>query len=280
MFYKYLNEKTCEKFLLEMLEEKYIHFSDPETLNDRFDCSYSFDEKTIMNFPIKENSWETIFSFIMEEGGEIDDLFVDANAKTLGDIFSHLEGRISPNILQQVKSLLIRALQNVKSTNLVYSMSEVNDSLLMWAHYGDNLKGAVLCLDPKKDPKVFSNARKIKYSKKRSLSNYMAQLTKSVDWKYEKEWRIISYAGREKNCCRTPAIVAVIIGYNISIKLANELLKFCIQNNMPMFFAEPDDKLYKINITPHYIPDFNIVNNGYDALIDTITHNKKRYKSI
>lgn len=269
IFYKYLGEETTDKFLLDMLKEKYMFFSDPETVNDIFDCSYSFDEEAIMDFPIKNETWGIIFSFLQEENIKTETIEIDTSAKTVGDIFSYLEKQVDESILQSIKKLLVNSLQNVKSPNRIYSMTEVNDSLLMWAHYGGHLKGSIMCFATQKEPRFFSKAEKITYSKDRCLTTYKVRLTKSLDWEYEREWRLISYAESDKNCHKTDSIVAVIMGKNVKISVAQDLLGFCSQNDMPLFIAEPDDKLFKINISPYYIPE---PQSKYQSLIAEIAH--------
>jgi hypothetical protein len=84
-----------------------------------------------------------------------------------------------------------------------FSVSEVNDSLLMWAHYAAQHKGICLELEYD-DAKKPANAlyRKIKYtthypqniriSLEQGLDSVSLEtllLTKSIDWHYEREWR-------------------------------------------------------------------------------------------
>ena len=268
LLYKYIGEKTASKYLLDMLKEKYIFLSNPENVNDVFDCTCSFDEDTIMAFPINEDSWDSIFYFLSLENIDTEGIEINLNAKAIGDIFSYLRGKVDASTLQIVKTRIFNSLQTRKTSVLLYSMSEVNDSLLMWAHYGDHLKGVVLCLDPEKDMKLFTKAHKVVYSRKRYYeATIKAVRTKASVWKYEREWRILTH--HEEKHCKTSAIVAVIMGYDVSVELANNLLGFCVQNGMPLFRAEPDNKLYKINIVTHYIPDPGMT---YNKLIREITN--------
>ena len=80
----------------------------------------------------------------------------------------------------------------------VYCLTPIPDSTLMWSHYAENHKG--ICLEFQLDNPVFGSAQEVKY-----LSSYPkwtplslmnsnephVLLTKSDDWQYEREYRII-----------------------------------------------------------------------------------------
>lgn len=84
------------------------------------------------------------------------------------------------------------------------SFSTKKDNLLMWAHYAQNFSGVVFCFTKY----AFQNLkpRKVKYSEKRVSFPYNLNIpeeqlrekclellsTKSKDWEYEDEWRIVS----------------------------------------------------------------------------------------
>lgn len=86
----------------------------------------------------------------------------------------------------------------------VLSLTETPDNLLMWSHYGDSHKGVVLGFDESHpffqgDEVVsgLSRLNKVEYSQKRPILSISTQnnpkvfLRKSVDWSYEREWRLI-----------------------------------------------------------------------------------------
>ena len=73
----------------------------------------------------------------------------------------------------------------------------------MWAHYSEKHKGAVIGIDFNKIIPVSISALQVKYSKKRPRINILTDiedpfisfnkivLTKSIEWKYEREFRAI-----------------------------------------------------------------------------------------
>ena len=88
--------------------------------------------------------------------------------------------------------------------NCLLSVSKTAGNTVMWAHYADKHKGAVIGID---FDNIFSNKRipmhRVDYSEQRPKMNILADfygspeaflkklLTKSVDWSYEKEFRTI-----------------------------------------------------------------------------------------
>lgn len=79
----------------------------------------------------------------------------------------------------------------------IYCLTPLPDSTLMWSHYGDNHRG--ICLEFGTDVRLFASALRVVYRSAypRWSPNQIAAnpidilLTKSDDWAYEKEYRII-----------------------------------------------------------------------------------------
>jgi len=104
----------------------------------------------------------------------------------------------------------------IAKTDRIFCVSEINDNLLMWAHYADNHTGVVIKLRcvPEKASALCA-AKPIKYSLTMPLINMEDMfdtvenaslkllekilLTKSLDWGYEKEWRVVLKAQNENN---------------------------------------------------------------------------------
>lgn len=85
----------------------------------------------------------------------------------------------------------------------VLSLSETHTNLVMWAHYANNHSGIVLEMDelhpffhtPPHKHDLLHKVRKVEYIAKRPIVNSdmweNTLLTKSKEWKYEKEYRMI-----------------------------------------------------------------------------------------
>ncbi|MDP3230414.1 MAG: DUF2971 domain-containing protein [Acidovorax sp.] len=83
----------------------------------------------------------------------------------------------------------------------VYCVSAKRDDILMWSHYADYHKG--ICLEFDGEAKLMAHAQKVQYAQKRvpimtyyddkETSMTKALLTKSQQWAYEEEWRLINF---------------------------------------------------------------------------------------
>ncbi len=81
------------------------------------------------------------------------------------------------------------------------SVSETAQSTVMWAHYSDKHKGAVIGIDFDNIHHVKMKIGPVDYSEQRPKINILSDITldkfrrvlftKSVDWEYEKEFRVI-----------------------------------------------------------------------------------------
>lgn len=110
----------------------------------------------------------------------------------------------------EVKQQLLRSAQQIvreqfdefNNTRGISCFSEVNDNLLMWSHYGGQHKG--FCLEFRTNIEPLTKHRPVTYATEvpefdiaRLMVNedYEHTLdlfcTKSADWAYEREWRVI-----------------------------------------------------------------------------------------
>ena len=81
----------------------------------------------------------------------------------------------------------------------VYCVSTKRDDILMWSHYADYHKG--ICLEFDGEAPLMAHAQKVQYTQKRvpimmyyddnETSMTKALLSKSLQWAYEEEWRLI-----------------------------------------------------------------------------------------
>ena len=112
------------------------------------------------------------------------------------------------------------ALQRVQRTLGVLPLTEEPLSVTMWARYGDNYRG--LCIRfATEGNDYFGRAQRVRYRQDypafSGLSTPMAQqydnilLTKSLEWRDEREWRLITHTAGNHELPRE-ALVAVIFG--------------------------------------------------------------------
>jgi len=135
----------------------------------------------------------------------------------------------------------------------VLSLTAEPGSLLMWAHYADHHRGFAIEFDAlhpffhqrqSKDDE-FHHVRRVWYKRNRpctqieSLLSPPTLLTKSVDWRYEREWRmladftrfahnVVREAGQEIHLVAIPpaCITGVILGARMADETRDEVLAF------------------------------------------------------
>ncbi len=118
----------------------------------------------------------------------------------------------------------------------IYSLSTEKTNLLMWAHYADSHKGYCIGLDYNELLKASGSIGSVLYRSKfpkLSLNPISPELdfikllrTKSKEWQYEKEFRIIMrHMARKTLPLPDSAIKEVILGYNMEQKFKDEIIK-------------------------------------------------------
>ncbi|MGE0133390.1 MAG: DUF2971 domain-containing protein [Blastocatellales bacterium] len=202
--YKYFHPDRVD-----VLERTQLRFSPPHAFNDPFDL-----KPNIQGFSPREY-WNAEFrdalpEIVQEQYAELPEkiralVSVEmvqalASAKALAMEQEGFE-------LAQFIAPYLRSVMETKFEELVgiFCLTEKPDNLLMWAHYADSHQGFVVEFEGadrffnqrrSKDDE-FCHVRKVKYSDKRptlSLSEIESLdtfLTKSLDWEYEQEWRML-----------------------------------------------------------------------------------------
>jgi hypothetical protein len=193
--YKY---QRINHHLIDSLKNNTIHFTCPNNYNDPFDCRL----KLIIDGTKEE--WELYRQRINLPVNELDD-YISKKTITQED-----SGVFNKEIQQNA---LLKA--------RISCFSEIPDNILMWSHYADSHKGVCLMFETikydtiqymifnKEDlnyvssnlPPNYSGILKICYSKtlpeaynhleynQDKLAPFL--ITKSEDWSYEKEWRML-----------------------------------------------------------------------------------------
>lgn len=204
LFFKYRsldNIKDIEGIIDSLIENK-LAFSSPNNFNDPFDSAF-----WVRNKGTKEDWEEHLF-------------WLDLDEETVRYVLTKELKKVGENIYVYSK--------NIDSTSKDYnkivgkfiqilSLSQINDNILMWSHYASNHKGICLCFKAElKDDKLgfylnseFLQLYEVKYQKKFpnpinmleiNMKNFIDFLTtKYIDWKYEKEWRLLVQNTEENN---------------------------------------------------------------------------------
>lgn len=202
--YKYFHPDRVD-----VLERAQLRFSPPHAFNDPFDL-----KPNIQGFASREY-WNAAFrealpKIVQEQYAELPE---EVRARVSVEIIQALIGTKASTMEQEgfdLAQFVAPNLRSVMETKLeeligIFCLTEKPDNLLMWAHYADSHQGFVVEFDGadsyfnqrRSEDDEFCHVRKVKYSDKRptlSLSEIESLdtfLTKSLDWEYEQEWRML-----------------------------------------------------------------------------------------
>ena len=174
--YKYASIET----LTLILESSKIKFSKPSEFNDPFDCNISIDTN---------NTIEEIDDYIK---------FLKHNHNLTDDQEKSIRQKFhNPDELYAITN---RSIKETKEKFGVTCFSKNANNLLMWAHYADKHKGVCMKFDILSDTDFFMTPFPVIYKKDYPIYNYFRNRdglgkflleTKSKDWKYEREIRVM-----------------------------------------------------------------------------------------
>jgi len=220
--YRSLHTKKYKKHAPRILTHNEIYFAKCSEFNDPFDCRLhiSFD----VNLPAYKAKLRQLNPDLSE--AEID---------------KQTRKALQPENIKKQERKLNRDIYRIIKNAGIFSMSAKRDNILMWSHYADYHKG--ICIEFKTtDGKLFGcDLQHIDYDvnyPKLSIydepnvefvKRYVG--TKSSDWTYEDEWRIIY--NKKTGCLFFPpeALSGIILGAHISKRNKELVLNWISQNN-------------------------------------------------
>ena len=144
----------------------------------------------------------------------------------------------------------------------VVCLSEVCDSILMWSHYAENHKGVCFEFIRAEDNALgdSESCSPVKYDRHYPIIDLGQMLlkqdgetfesmmkTKSGDWAYEKEWRLITEEGDQE--CQLPGPISrVILGIKIEDPFKSNIKTLCQERNIPCVQARKVDREFRIEV--------------------------------
>jgi len=285
---KHLFKYTPIETALIILEKRTLRFTDPKKLffNDPFDCNSNLihqDTNLVEEFfpEIRDNIIKNTInkkSCLYEISIKYNQYY--RNSGTTENADKHLKSLIKFNINNYLKSTLPKV--NTIAKNLadyyISCFSEVNDNILMWSHYAKSHTGLVLKFKQINN-NFFCASKKVCYSKympsfldRNILINHLVGgehlinierifhhlwYTKSIDWEYEKELRVIIPATQQKQKSLGYAdysfakddLSAIYLGCRINEERRSQIINIINTNfpNAEIYQMTVDKKEFKIN---------------------------------
>ena len=154
----------------------------------------------------------------------------------------------------------------------IYSLSKRVDNENMWAHYANNHRGMCVeydllginsALKFTAVPVIYSQERacfnffKLESMQNDAMSLFVQSLTsKSPEWSYEKEWRIIrdqESCGNQWDTNRKGALLemirpsSIILGCATEQEFEKEVRKYCENSRITLYKMEKDPVQYQLN---------------------------------
>ena len=233
---------------LDNIRANKMWYSAPCNFNDVFDCEITVDETAIIDCALQ--------------------MTPDKKKIRIG---SPMWKQIRQNMRQEINSFY-STIEGMKSTTGISCLSESDDSLLMWAHYANNHHGMCVEYDLMEInrklqftpvPIVYS-AERVCYSTlnpdtldKDAIALLIRSLTsKSEEWSYEREWRIIrddGACGDQWDAEKKGALLDMIAPSSIILGCATEpeteksVRAYCEDQKVPLYKMQKDNALYRLN---------------------------------
>jgi hypothetical protein len=219
--YRSLRTKKDKEHTSRILTHNEIYFAKCSEFNDPFDCHLHISVGGDFNtYKVKHRQLNPDLSE--------------------AEINNQTRKALQPENIRKREQKVNSDIYRITKSAGIFSMSTKRDNILMWSHYADYHKG--ICIEFKTSSgKLFGcELLKVEYEKNypkfsvyddmnlERVRKYIG--TKSSDWKYEEEWRIIY---RETGCQRFPPeeLSGVILGTHISKRNKELVYKGLSQNS-------------------------------------------------
>ena len=264
--------RCFDEFTQDMLEKKYIYLCPAEKLDDPFECIFDLDisrfydeNKPALKKAIIQTIIEMVVKFVVEDKREATRQLAYSCITPRGTIdqrkaldvamfetngLENVDAQVVVNqiagILDQLNELgaqegvedLVKYSIEARKETGICSLSEINDSQVMWALYSGNYTGYCVEYDFENDieaaidtlPVIYQNKRTnnvvtaimsmalntmVREMSKGQLTTDETQylqafLTKSEEWSFQKEWRVVRGANEK---VPAPRVKAIYVGH-------------------------------------------------------------------
>lgn len=233
---------------IENLKSNKMWYSAPCKYNDVFDCEITVDETALFDCALQ----------LAPDGTKI---------RTGSPAWKQLR----QTMYKEIKSFC-STFESMRSGMGIVCLSESDESLLMWAHYANNHHGMCVEYDLMEINKQLNfTPVPIIYSDDRVCFNFLNPATigndsvalflrsitsKSEEWSYEREWRII----RDEKACgdcwnseKKGALLDMICPSSITLgcsadeELEKSVREYCEEKRVPLYKMQKDPKQYRLN---------------------------------
>jgi hypothetical protein len=250
----YHYQKFDPEHLTTVLRDHKIYCSDPSSMNDPWDFRPWFDHGPMLDNP---SEMERMLEYFRSNVG-------DEVLNSPERLLFEEQLRQNPEKLREFMETFSVRLSETICKRRIYCLTPCPVSILMWAHYAQNHTG--VCLEFSVNNQLIGAARPVKYNTdyprwtpqtiKEEVSALI--LTKAMDWRYEREFRIL--VGEGPNFKGTPyeldgshvhlppgALTSVILGCEAKHALIENLIR-TFAPGLPIKHARRVTNKYELEI--------------------------------
>ena len=233
--YKY---GSIDEYSQNLFSSGQVFFEEAERFNDPFECTpiFTFDGTS-----------EEFVDFMSKMLLRLNSAMTEQSARALAASY-YIEGRHKDSgTIELFHDELHKML---RSHIAMYCLSKRNDSLLMWAHYATKHTGFCIEFEASDETPFFGAAQPVSYRSDYPRVDFFKAppaeqvdpifLTKSPDWCYEREWRIIDHT-RDRGLRDYPEelMTGVIFGMQMSDKDKQSVVSWLqSRKQMPKLYQE------------------------------------------
>ncbi|PKN33198.1 MAG: hypothetical protein CVU61_14370 [Deltaproteobacteria bacterium HGW-Deltaproteobacteria-19] len=186
---------------LSILINRKVWFANPNSFNDPFDCKIPYSHKLTPNEAVEYarriGLTEDIIATILDTSGNIQDEFI-----------------------QKWIEALNKSEEELKNIG-VFTLSETNNNILLWAHYADAHRGFCIEFIRSRSNQLgdYNRTLRVQYKRDYPIINptkkdvfELKYFTKSLDWAYEREWRLVNDQGNVEEPLSDIEMSSIIYG--------------------------------------------------------------------
>lgn len=236
--------KPPNNYTLDILRKKCLWAAKPKHFNDPFDCDLKITKGITSDDYLeamrrKGHSQREIDKYVTADGN-----------------FT-LEGQ------DQADKAMQKLIKDQRKRGIL-CLSEECDSIRMWSHYAKDHTG--VCFEFTRaadaenyfgDDDICSPVNYFRHYPQIDIGQMLLKRdgrtiglmmkTKSADWSYEKEWRLITLQG-DQECPWPGPISRVILGIRIEDKFKANIEKLCEAHNIPCVQARKANREFRIEV--------------------------------
>lgn len=147
----------------------------------------------------------------------------------------------------------------IRRSMRVCCFSESVESMLMWTHYANEHKGFAIEYGPNEKSSIALQLWPVFYREKLfDISKYFSRVSsnlipllpalhKAVDWKYEKEWRLVVPGNGETNLAM-PSPKAIYLGSKCCARIESDLTSIASERKIKLFRMSHNPLEFKMDI--------------------------------